>query len=85
MYARVCCATGWTWDYVGGEMTLPRLYALLAYWKTTPPLDVSVAALAFSMGAIKQETAVRADSREGQAALATVFSGVPMRPLPRPA
>lgn len=66
-------------------MTLPRLYALLKYWEGTPPLDVSVGALAYSMGALKKETPVRAETREGQAALATVLSGIQLRPLPRPA
>ncbi len=46
----------------------------------------AVAALAFGIGVMKSEPApIKADSREGQAALATVLSGVPMRPLPRPA
>lgn len=44
MYARICSATGWTWEYVGQCMTLPRLYAFIDYWKSAPPVAESVAA-----------------------------------------
>lgn len=44
MYARLCSATGWSWEYVGESVTLPRLYAFLDYWKTAPPVAESVAA-----------------------------------------
>ncbi len=44
MYARVACATGWTWEYIGQCMTLPRLYAMQDYWKGAPPVHESVAA-----------------------------------------
>ena len=43
MFSRVCCATGWTWDYVGEYLTLPRLLALCERWKMVPPVDESVA------------------------------------------
>ncbi len=43
MYARVAIATGWTWEYIGQCLTLPRLYAMLDYWKQFPPLHESVA------------------------------------------
>lgn len=66
-------------------MTLPRLYALVEYWKDAPPLPEAVAALAHWAGAIKRTEVVRADSREGQAQLATILSGMQLRPLPRPA
>jgi len=45
MYARVCDATGWTWDYVGEFLTLPRLRALVKRWNEFPPVSESVAAL----------------------------------------
>jgi hypothetical protein len=35
-------ATGWTWEYIGEYMTIPRLDALIAYWDTFPPLSHSV-------------------------------------------
>lgn len=44
MYARLCSATGWTWEYVGQCVTLPRLHAFLEYWRSVPPVAESVAA-----------------------------------------
>jgi hypothetical protein len=43
MFARVCCATGWTWDYVGEYLDLPRLYALQKYWESVPPIAEMIA------------------------------------------
>ncbi len=43
MYARVAIATGWTWEYIGQCLTLPRLNAMYEYWKMFPPLHESVA------------------------------------------
>ncbi len=36
--------TGWTWDYVEGNMTMPRLKALHEEWQRHPPLPLMVAA-----------------------------------------
>ena len=36
--------TGWTWDYIEDNLTLPRVYALMNYWGKHPPLHVMVAA-----------------------------------------
>lgn len=47
MYARVCDATGWTWDYVGQCLTLPRLRALMRRWAKVPPVSESVAAFVY--------------------------------------
>jgi hypothetical protein len=46
VYAHVCAATGWTWEYVGERLTLPRLYALQAHWDRYPPVHISVALFA---------------------------------------
>lgn len=43
MYAYIAAATGWTWEYIGERLTLPRLYALYAHWRKFPPVAVSVA------------------------------------------
>ena len=52
MYARVACATGWTWEYIGQCLTLPRLYALYDHWNEYPPVHESVAvALGLKTGA----------------------------------
>lgn len=39
----MAAATGWTWEYIGQRLTLPRLYALYKHWGSYPPVAVSVA------------------------------------------
>ena len=36
--------TGWTWEYIDDHITLPRLYAMLAYLRKWPPVYKLVAA-----------------------------------------
>jgi len=40
----VALSTGWTIDYVGWNIDLPRLISLNKYWKKTPPVHVLFAA-----------------------------------------
>jgi hypothetical protein len=40
----VISLTGWTWEYVGRQMTLPRLYEMQRYWERHPPVGDLVAA-----------------------------------------
>jgi hypothetical protein len=47
----VCQATGWTWDYVEGELTVPRLKALSRFWAQSPPPHMVLKALAQALGA----------------------------------
>jgi hypothetical protein len=35
---------GWTWEYIGECMTLPRLAAMSEHWKQYPPVHKAVAA-----------------------------------------
>lgn len=35
--SQVITHTGWTWEYVGEYLTLPRLQALTKYWSKNPP------------------------------------------------
>ena len=44
LYARVISLTGWTWEYVGQHLTLPRLYEMQRYWEQHPPVGDLVAA-----------------------------------------
>jgi hypothetical protein len=44
IYSYLIASTGWTWDYIDANMTLPRLYALSHYWNDNPPLHILVAA-----------------------------------------
>lgn len=37
-------STGWTWDYIDDNMTIPRYLALAKYWKEWPPIHKLVAA-----------------------------------------
>lgn len=46
MYAYVAAATGWTWEYIGQCLTLPRLFALNRVWKKYPPVAVTAALFA---------------------------------------
>ena len=46
MFAYVCAATGWTWEYVGECLTLPRLTSLIEHWNRYPPVAVTAAAFA---------------------------------------
>ena len=50
MYALFCVETGWTWEYVDEEMTLPRLDGFLKLWKVTPPLRAMLATIASALG-----------------------------------
>jgi hypothetical protein len=56
VYAYVAAATGWTWEYIGRQLTLPRLYALYRHWKLYPPVHVGVALIAQGLGAVKAPT-----------------------------
>ena len=40
----IATTTGWTWDYIGQNLTLPRVYALMEYWRKHPPTHILVAA-----------------------------------------
>ena len=47
--------TGWTWEYVGQNMTLPRLAVMQDYWKVNPPMHRLCKVIAASLG-VKFET-----------------------------
>jgi hypothetical protein len=38
-------STGWTWEYIDDNMTLPRMEALNQYWVDNPPLHLLVRGL----------------------------------------
>jgi hypothetical protein len=58
MYAYLIAATGWTWEYIGEWMTLPRVYALFDHWKQWPPMHITAALFAGTVNSTQ-----RADSR----------------------
>lgn len=46
VYAHLITVTGWTWEYIDENMTLPRLAGLSAYWESHPPTHIIAAAYA---------------------------------------
>lgn len=38
-------ATGWTWEYIDENMTLPRLAVMNKHWNVAPPVHISLARL----------------------------------------
>jgi hypothetical protein len=42
----VCQATGWRWDDVEDQLTIPRLCALARFWTRSPPPHVLLALIA---------------------------------------
>ena len=86
MYVRLARETGWTWEYIGSHMTLPRLYAFAKVWENSPPLHELVAAIAVGFGAIRgKQKALPEDSPEAQAELAQLLATMPMQHRQRPA
>lgn len=63
MYAQIITFTGWTWDYIGQCMDLPRVNALFAQWEVMPPAARSLAHLAAAKGAWKPGTPRRKGKR----------------------
>lgn len=58
IYARLSCATGWTFEYIDEYMTLPRLQGFAEYWKEAPPVNELAAAYIRAMGASGNSGAV---------------------------
>jgi hypothetical protein len=46
-------ATGWLWEYIDENMTLPRLEEMTKYWDTFPPIHISVARIYSSLTGYK--------------------------------
>jgi hypothetical protein len=51
LYALFCVETGWSWEYVDEEMTVPRSKGFIELWKLTPPLRATLRAIAIGLGA----------------------------------
>jgi hypothetical protein len=62
VYAFVAAATGWTWEYIGQCLTLPRLFAMYSVWNKYPPLIVAGAAL---LGIKADDTPAIPQTRDG--------------------
>ena len=55
LYALLCVETGWTWEYVDEEMTLPRCDAFIGLWKVAPPVSVTLHVIAKGLGVMGEE------------------------------
>lgn len=78
LFAYVIAATGWTWEYIGERLTLPRLYALQKHWATYPPTHIMAA---MWCGYKEPEKVSVADV---QATTAMAVSEMPVMVLKRP-
>lgn len=86
MYVRLAQETGWTWEYIGQHMTLPRLAAFSKKWSEIPPLADAVAALAYGFGVLKKRSAAPAEgTQEHQDEVAQFIEGMPVNIRKRPA
>ncbi len=65
MYGLIITATGWTWEYVDENMTMPRLEELREYWTETPPVHVCVAAYLLDKGGKSKEKPLEGDAGVG--------------------
>ena len=50
IYALYCVETGWTWDYVDEELTMPRADGFIKLWKHMPPLRATLMAIGVGLG-----------------------------------
>jgi hypothetical protein len=57
-------ATGWTYEYVENEMTLPRLKEFVEYWRTSPPAHETLRIILKVLGV--EENQAPASEEEGE-------------------
>ena len=82
MYASVAAATGWTWEYIGQCLTLPRLRALDEHWRKYPPVHITLAL--FAGVTTKAKASMPQDDAANDAAVASYIQRMPIevRKLP---
>jgi hypothetical protein len=81
---------GWDWDYVLWNVDLPRLRSLNLYWKNNPPVHQLVAAYMNyepknDMPQLGAKQSVGTETPVAEADVETVFAGIPMRTIQKPA
>lgn len=42
IYAGIIAGTGWTWEYIDENMTLPRVISLNKHWAEFPPVHIGL-------------------------------------------
>lgn len=71
--------TGWTWDYVGKNMTMPMYSALYEVWNVTPPPARSLSVIAqnygLKLGSKKKKTAIENQNAGAARDLANALQG----------
>lgn len=60
LYALFCVETGWTWEYVDEEMTLPRCDGFVEMWKHNLPVRTTLSIIAQCLGMKAPATAAPA-------------------------
>ena len=72
----MCASTGYTWDQVG-QLTIPRLKALMRYWGEHPPAHILLAAYIGYKPPAKGGTPVHNEALDAIAATAPVITAPP--------
>jgi len=72
IYSHLITVTGWTWDYIDDEMTLPRLEALNKYWSDFPPVHLTMAAY---VGIKPKKGGKKAQNKEDFDRMVAAFGG----------
>lgn len=79
--AWVISSTGWTWEYVEDNVTLPKLAILDKFWQQIPPTSLQLKRISIALGlpvsasAQHSGNAIEATDEELQKAMA---SGIPV-------
>jgi hypothetical protein len=79
--AHVVICTGWTFEYVGNHVDLPRLRSLNRMWEEYPPAHVS---LAFLAGTNKKKSK-EVKPQEEEKSFEELMASMPRIPMPKPA
>ena len=60
----MCQSLGLTWEEADEQLDIPRLKALVAYWRTSPPTHIAAAMIGAALG-VRFDTAAVAESSSG--------------------
>ncbi len=78
IYSHLITITGWTWEYIDEQMTLPRLYGLSDYWRDHPPLHILIGAFLGVKPAGKPKTTEQQESDLNQMVADFAIAGLKM-------
>ena len=66
LYVLLVLETGWSWEYIDEEMTVPRMKAFKKVWKQTPPLRVMLRSLFSGAQTSAGSNTATSDARQGR-------------------